>query len=253
MGSDDFEIRVRSKGHVKVPLSGRLFVDEEQVKGFDYSSLELKRFGSHASRFEDCNFEKLNLDSLSFGEGKAMSEYIRCSFDGSMFSSNTGIGRARFVDCTFRNIRSHRFKLSAGDLVDCVFSGRMDSTQIWGRPGPDEEIYGDRVNTIKGNDFSGVDFGDIDFRFGVDLGKQLLPSGPDYLFIPEAARVLAAAYRDAATMDDLEKRRILISIIQSRQEAVTTGQRDLFESKRRVPKFVRGDYELFFNLIAKHL
>ncbi len=253
MSTDDFEIRVRSKGYVKLPIKDRLFVDHEQVKGVDYTALGLKRFGSLGSRFEDCNFSKLRLDSLSFGSGQVMSEYINCTFDGSKFFSNTLLGRARFVNCSFRNIRSSRFMLSAGDLIDCVFTGKMDSTQIWGRTGPDAHIYGDRTNTIEGNDFSGVDFGDTDFKFGVDLRKQVLPTGPDYMLIPDAVEVLARAYKDAATMDDLETRQAMIDMIQSRQEAVANGQRDLFESKRRIPKFIRGDYEHFFTLVARQL
>lgn len=253
MGNDDFEIQVRSAGYVKLPLPDDLFVDHQQVTGVDYTSLGLKGFGSHGSRFENCNFGKLRLDSLSFGDGQVMSEYVNCTFDGSKFFANTLLGRARFINCSFRDIRSSRFRLAAGDLIDCVFSGRMDSTQIWGRTGPHADIYGDRTNTIEGNDFSGVDFGDTDFRFGVDLRKQVLPTGQDYLFIPNAAQILAKAYRDAVTMEDLEKRQTLISMIQSRQEAVENGQQNLFESKRRIPRFLRGDYEHFFTLIARQL
>ncbi len=253
MGTDDFEIRVRSKGYVKLPLEGDVYVDHEQVKGVDYSGMGMKHFGSHGSRFEDCNFSKLRLDSLSFGAGKEKSEYINCTFDGSKFFSNTLLGRARFVNCSFRNIRSSRFRLSAGDLINCVFSGRMDSTQIWGRTGPKADIYGDFVNTIEGNDFSAVDFGDIDFRCGVDLQKQVLPTGPDYLFIPEAETVLNRAYKDAAILQDLELRRTLLQTIDINLEIVRAGQQDLFVSRRRVPKVVSKDYETFFDFIRQRL
>jgi hypothetical protein len=253
MGNDDFEIQVRSAGYVKLPVPDRLFVDHQQVTGVDYTRLGLKRFGSHGSRFENCNFGKLRLESLSFGEGQVMSEYVNCTFDGSKFFANTLLGRARFVNCSFRGIRSSRFRLVAGDLIDCVFSGRMDSTQIWGRTGPDADIYGDRTNMIVGNDFSVVDFGDIDFRFGVDLRKNVLPAGPDYMLISNAAQVLGRAYKDAVTMDDLENRKSLVRMIQSRQDAVDGGQRDLFVSKRRIPKSLQTDYELFFSFIDERL
>lgn len=253
MSNDDFEIQVRSAGYVKLPLPDDLFVDHQQVTGVDYTSLGLKSFGSHGSRFENCNFGKLRLDSLSFGAGQVMSEYVNCTFDGSKFFANTLLGRARFVNCSFRKIRSSRFRLAAGDLIDCVFSGRMDSTQIWGRTGPRADIYGDRTNTIEGNDFSGVDFGDIDFRFGVDLRKQVLPAGQDYMLISDAAQVLARAYKDAVTMDDLENRKTLVRMIQSQQDAVDGGQRELFVSKRRIPRFLQADYELFFSFIGKRL
>lgn len=253
MSAHDSEIQVRSAGYVKLPLPNRLFVDHQQVTGTDYTPLGLKRFGSHGSRFENCNFEKLRLDSLSFGAGQVISEYINCTFDGSKFFANTLLGRARFLNCSFRDIRSSRFRLAAGDLIGCVFSGRMDSTQIWGRTGPHADIYGDRNNTIEGNDFSGVDFGDIDFRFGVDLRKQVLPVGPDYMLISDAAQVLARAYKDAVTTGDLENRQTLVRMIHSQQKAVDGGQRDLFVSKRRIPKFLQSDYERFFDLMARHL
>ncbi|MCA4133326.1 hypothetical protein [Arthrobacter sp. M4] len=253
MGTDDFEIRVRSKGYVKLPLEGDVYVDHEHVKGIDYSGMGMKHFGSQGSRFEDCNFSKLRLDSLGFGDGKEKSEYINCTFDGSKFFSNTLLGRARFVNCSFRNIRSSRFLLSAGDLIDCVFSGRMDSTQIWGHTGPRAYIYGDFANTIEGNDFSAVDFGDIEFRWGVDLQKQVLPSGPDYLFIPEAEAVLKRAYSDAAILQDLEPRKVLLRIIERGLDKVAEGQNDLFYSKRRLPKSVTRNYETFFDFIRQRL
>jgi hypothetical protein len=253
MGIDDFEVRVHSKGYVKIPLEGDVSVDHEQVTGVDYSVMGLKHFGSHGSRFEDCNFSRLRLDSLSFGAGEEKSEYINCMFDGSKFFANTLLGKARFVNCSFRNIRSSRFLLTAGDLIGCVFSGRMDSTQIWGSTGPRAYIYGDFTNTIEGNDFSAVDFGDTEFRFGIDLAKQVLPSGPDYLFISEAETVLNRAYKDAAVMQDLAVRRAILEIIEDSLEKVREGQKDLFISKRRIPKVVREDYENFFAFMRERL
>jgi hypothetical protein len=54
-------------------------------------------------------------------------------------------------------------------------------------------------------------------------------------------------------MDDLENRTSMIDMVEREQESVRNGQRDLFVSKRRLPRSIRDDYELFFSIIRKHL
>jgi hypothetical protein len=49
-------------------------------------------------------------------------------------------------------------------------------------------------NGFIGNDFSSADFVDVDFRGGIDLTKQILPTGPDYIYIADtgmAAKIAA--------------------------------------------------------------
>ncbi|MDF9753036.1 hypothetical protein M2428_004518 [Arthrobacter sp. ES3-54] len=251
-GPDEMRTRVSTKGFVRLPLKGDIFIDHEQHRDADFSGPEIKHFSSYGSRFENCNFESLRPESWSFSSGEVLSEYVNCSFDGGRFP-NTIVGRARFIGCSFRRVRMKSFALSAGDLIDSTFSGGIDLLQLWGTTGADADIYGDRTNVVKGNDFSEADIADPDFRFGVDLRQQKLPIGQDYLFVPDAAQVLARAYRAAVALEDLEQRRKLLSMIQTSQRSVESGQRDDFLSKRRLPRSLRETYELYFGFLSGHL
>jgi len=54
-------------------------------------------------------------------------------------------------------------------------------------------------------------------------------------------------------MQDLAVRRAILEIIEDSLEKVREGQKDLFISKRRIPKVVREDYENFFAFMRKRL
>jgi hypothetical protein len=42
---------------------------------------------------------------------------------------------------------------------------------------------------------------DVSFRTGIDLSQQRLPSGPDYLYLPNAAETMRRGARGSYLMD----------------------------------------------------
>jgi hypothetical protein len=185
------------------------------VTGRDFSGAKLEKFTSIGSRFENCRFEKMRIGDTSLGAGMALSEYLDCSFDGSRLRH--GSGYCRFVRCSFRKVELRDWQSEYVELVDCVISGKVRSTTFWGRP-PEEkararyesnlrwlereglpipggyrELALREVNEFHGNDFTDAELIDVEFRNGIDLARQRLPTGDDYLYLPAAEATVAQA------------------------------------------------------------
>jgi hypothetical protein len=88
-------------------------------------------------------------------------------------------------------------------------------------------LIGRASNEFHGNNFSAMDFRDVGFRTGVDLTKQILPSGEDYLYLPHAASAVAQAKSRVASWDDEEMRRAASAIIQELEYTLSGGQQQL--------------------------
>ena len=126
-----FEARV--VGRAKIREDRRVFLDHAHLVGADFSGRRLDSFGAYGSRLEKCRFDKSRIDSASFGEGKEVSEYVDCSFDGARFCPGPG-GYYRFVRCSFKNVNIYDWFCFAVELVDCTFSGKMRGAVFNGTP-----------------------------------------------------------------------------------------------------------------------
>jgi hypothetical protein len=227
----------------------RLVVEHEQVVGVDYSAQGLTGLVGVGARFERCRFDGLRFQDVALGSGMELSQYVECSFDGAVLTGTAGY--SRFVGCTFRDAEIRDLTAGYLELVDCVFTGRIRSTIFWGAPPPGSaerftsnlaflkkqgrtEPPGYRTlalresNEIHGNDFSGADLVGVDFRYGVDLTRQRLPTGPDYLYLPDAEAALhrALALLGDRPADDLTAR-VERSLRRMLDREVGTGQRQL--------------------------
>ena len=60
-------------------------------------------------------------------------------------------------------------------------------------------------NGFIGNDLSSADLVDVDFRGGIDLTKQILPSGPDYIYIADTGMAARIAGELAAELDPAQR------------------------------------------------
>ncbi|MEU6024176.1 hypothetical protein [Micromonospora sp. NPDC047134] len=227
----------------------RLIIEHEEVIGVDYSADGLTGLVGVGARFVRCRFDGLRFQDVALGSGMDLSQYVECSFDGAVLTGTAGY--SRFIGCTFRN--SEIRDLTAGylELVDCLFSGRIRSTTFWGAPPPGSaerftsdlaflakqgraEPPGYRAlalresNKFHGNDFSGVDLVGVDFRYGIDLTRQRLPTGSDHLYLEDAE---AALHRALALLvdrpaDDLTAR-VERSLRRMLDREISTGQRQL--------------------------
>jgi hypothetical protein len=119
------KISVRSKGRVNpLPEDRRLIFDQADVKGADFSARRLDQFVAISSRFDQCSFEGLQADNVSFGSGGRVSEYIACSFDRSHLRCfAAGVGR--FTRCSFRHVQLRDFRCTRVECIECVFSGQL--------------------------------------------------------------------------------------------------------------------------------
>ena len=176
------------------------------------------------SRLTRCRFERLKVESASFGTGLRPTVYTECSFDGSRLGG-TGWGRARFVRCSFRNVRLRGLFGFDAEFVDCVFTGRAEHCVFNGAPNADldqvrelatgwptcrrqraalqrriDEAPPDRTaNEFRGNDFSGMELIDVDFRDGIDLTAQRFPPGDEYAIVLDASAAIARARARSAS------------------------------------------------------
>lgn len=80
------------------------------------------------------------------------------------------------------------------ELIDCTFSGQLRKAIFNGTVHEDDRLNaGQERNKFHGNDFSAMRLIAVDFRTGIDLTRQKLPSGPDYVYVPNAAEAVRQA------------------------------------------------------------
>ena len=182
-----------------------LVVDQDQVDGADYSGRRLSRLVSIGSRFQSCQFRDLHVDEAAFGSGGARSEYLDCVFDGSRI--RTATGDARFVGCSFRDIDLRNWDSSTVELVNCTFSGRMSDVIFYGHADKLAASYrGYEINEFHDNDFSGADLRDVEFRWGIDLSRQRLPVGSDYVYLADLPAAVANVRDEIAGWPDSNRK-----------------------------------------------
>jgi hypothetical protein len=113
-------------------------------------------------------------------------------------------------------------------MIDCTFSGRLKAAIFNGMVPEDERAMIGRVsNEFRGNDFSALDLIDVTFRTGIDLSKQILPSGEDYLYLPHAASAVSRAKAGVADWSDETMRRAATPIFQGLEYELLGGQQQL--------------------------
>jgi hypothetical protein len=220
-------IEARSNGRITIPDDQRVVLDHARLHGENYSGRKLLQFASIGSHLRACNFDQMRIQSASFGEGRETSEFVECTFNGTRMDMGPG-GFSRFVRCSFHDVTIRNWICLSVEMIDCTFSGRLETAIFNGSVSEDERaLIGRATNEFHGNDFSAMDFRDVGFRTGIDLTKQILPSGEDYLYLPHAASAVARAKSRIAGWDDEEMRRGATVIIQGLEYALSGGQRQL--------------------------
>jgi hypothetical protein len=203
-------------------LSGKRFVDES------FANRRLEHFDAERCQFIRCRFDNARFSSASFASGMSESIYADCSFDGAWIRSGP-MGPARFERCSFRDaVLSDWFCMEA-EFVDCVFTGEIRSGWFNGTILREDmrKALGRSRNEISGNDFTGMTFNDVAFRTGVDLKLQQLPSGPEYVFLPDARDALNRATTLVRQWTDQDLRESAITMINTLESELEHGQRQL--------------------------
>jgi hypothetical protein len=220
-------IKTSSKGRLKINDDQRLVLDHAQLHGQDYSGRTLLQFASIGSHLQGCNFDQVQIRSAAFGSGRETSEFVECTFNGARMNMAPG-GFSRFVRCSFHDVTIRNWICFAVEMIDCTFSGRLD-TAIFNGTMPEDRrgMIGRASNEFHGNDFSAMDLINVAFRTGIDLTKQILPSGEDYLYRQHAASTVARAKSRVVGWDDEQMRRGAMTIIQGLEYELSGGQHQL--------------------------
>jgi hypothetical protein len=118
------------------------------------------------------------------------------------------------------------------EFIDCIFTGRLTECIFNGTvPEQDRPWVGRERNEFRGNDFSGCDLVDVAFRTGIDLSLQRLPTGPEYLYLPDAAVAIGHAHAAINEWYDASLRERGLSLLNTLAIDVEGGQRqELFRA-----------------------
>jgi hypothetical protein len=218
------EVHARTVGWEKPDPSKRLVLKNQTFVGEGFGNRRWSDYSITNCRFERCSFENLKSESGSWGAGKVMSTYVDCVFDGMKIDS-MGSGNVRFERCSFEKVNIRDWWGFSLELVDCTFSGKLTKVIINGTVPPEKAVYLGRTrNEIRGNDFTRAKFDTVEFRTGVNLSLQQLPTGPEYVFIEDAASATERARARIIRWTDLEARRETLNILKSLEDLVHEGQ-----------------------------
>lgn len=180
------------------------------------------------------------IKSAGFGDGRQVSEYVGCNFDGAKLVMAPG-GNARFVDGSFEKTTIQSWFCFAVELIDCRFTGRLKKVFFNGTVPTDRQLdFGRMRNRFEGNDFSQADLFDVGFRTGIDLSKQRLPDGDEYVYLPDAAAAIARARLACDAWTDPEDKDAANSLLDVMERDVARGQQQLL---MRTEDFSRRDRE----------
>ncbi len=204
-----------------------LYVDGQQLANLDLSGRVFKHFVVVGSRFENCTFDRTFISHANLGAGDPPSEFVDCSFDNARLR-HIWTGNTRFVRCAFTNVSIVDLDASSMEFIECVFTGRIQKALFWGVPPTEFRPYLRSTNQFWGNDFSGAQLSDVSFRGGIDLRRQSLPSGRDYIYIADAAAGVARAREVLRTWNDSHEIGIAERTLQRLQAQVDHGQEQFF-------------------------
>ncbi|MFI6183962.1 pentapeptide repeat-containing protein [Nonomuraea sp. NPDC051191] len=176
--------------------------DQARLVDVDFSGTRFAEFTVHSSEFEECDFTDVVFERLSMattcrqgtwdGVHWPQSVFRDCVFRRTRFPYSTFFGNVRFERCTFDRSRlrdqTHTFE---AEFVDCVFRGRVQNVNFWGRPMQDQTALGRERNDFSGNDLTGAELDYVAFHH-IDLQAQRWPGLPGYALLDRISARVAA-------------------------------------------------------------
>ena len=221
------EFGARRIGRMQIDEDDHVVLSRQQLVSADFGDRQLAQFSAEGCRFEKCRFDNAVIESASFGAGRLVSEYVGCTFDGAKLYMGPG-GYARFTDCSFEGTLIEGWFCFAVELVGCTFTGRLKKVVFNGSVPPEkQDVVGREVNQFEGNDFSRAKLVDVGFRTGIDLSKQRLPVGEDYVLLADAADAVRRARVAFNAWDDTEAKKRTRGVLAGLEEDVAAGQQQL--------------------------
>ncbi|MDO4258075.1 MAG: pentapeptide repeat-containing protein [Actinomycetaceae bacterium] len=207
----------------------------EQLRGEDFSGLKFDNLDIWDSTLEECNFDRVKTRVFAPAAGGKTTEFINCTFNQATLRHLITGGRTRFMNCSFHNARLTNWTCKSVDFIDCTFEGAsLRNVQIWGSI--NEPAFGSfpaRIwtNDIHGNDFSQAKICDVEFRAGVDLTRQKLPTGPNYLYIENIPAALDRGHQILPQLPEGEPQEDAMFLLERIREHYVSGQHQAFRHR----------------------
>lgn len=210
-------------------VGSELMFEGRRLVGEDFSHQRIYSFTSVGSRFESCDFSGVVIEHPGLGAGLKQSFYVDCVFDGSRLEMIYGGGNVRFERCSFREVKFRDWYCKRVEMVDCTFTGTIDTAVFYGTVPKDDVRYAKRKkNEFRGNDFSGATLIGVDFRTGIDLTLQKLPIREDYVYIEDLAAAVQRARPLLEALPASEQRRHALGFLELYEDDARGGQRQVF-------------------------
>ena len=230
------EFRADGLGH-----PGGMMIVDRALEGVDFSGLRVDYFSINGSTLRNCDFRKIRVQRASWGGNLVLFE--NCVFDGARIRFIPA-AEAEFRNCSFRDVILSHWQPSRIALVGCTFTGRLRRCAFNGRGGIEPDAP---ANTILNNDFSGAEFIDAEFRWGVDLTRQRLPEGLDVFYTPDAAATITAAQNRLDQITDTKLHKDMENKLKILARYPRLGQEQLFVTKGT---FTKTDWPVLRALLA---
>ena len=187
-------LKVRKVGRIPLSNLNRLTIASATRTDQVFEHLRLDAISIHASQLIRCVFKDVHAKCVSLGGGFSQSTYTDCIFDDCDFVFGA-IGNARLTRCRFNRCRLFHIFGTKLEMLDCSFADtRIEEAVFHGKSRA--TVNGDAKrerNEFTGNDFSTADLIDVGFRGGIDLTKQVLPAGRDYVYVADTRQAAALA------------------------------------------------------------
>ncbi len=192
------QTKVRAVGRIAPANLNHLAIGRESRTDERFEKMRWDAISMHASHLIRCVFSDVHARSVNLGGGLSQSTYADCIFEDCDFAFGV-IGNARFVQCRFNRCRLCHIFGTKLEMIDCSFAEtRIEKAVFHGSyhaaaPGDNPR----HRNEFTGNDFSTADLVDVSFRGGIDLSKQVLPTGRDYVYVADTRRAADVAQQIA--------------------------------------------------------
>jgi hypothetical protein len=220
------EVNARVVGHQDIVPERYLNLGNGTYTGEDFSNRDLDQLSGGTATVGNCSFDGSRIQDCDFGYRRG-AFWVDCSFDGVHIEHASGV--ARFERCSFRDVVLQEWWCFEVEMIDCVFTGLLNTVVFNGTvPKEYRKWVGRQRNAFEGNDFSGADLFDVAFRTGIDLDRQKLPTGDNYLYLQDARRIIDRA-KQLSRDSDLEVARRWLA---SQEEQVERGQTQLLLDRR---------------------
>ncbi|MBP2329517.1 hypothetical protein JOF56_009902 [Kibdelosporangium banguiense] len=208
-----------------------------RLENEDFSNRRLRELVVAAATLVRCDFSRTRVAGGEFGGGFEPSEYVECVFDGCRVK-NVLPGRATFIGCSFRDVTIQNLRCHEAQFIDCVFTGLLRTVTFSAVPWSTERL-GRTRNAYHGNDFAGARLMDVAFRGGIDLDRQRLPEGPEYVLVRNAPEILPAIREQVRTWPESLRLDAETSLWILENDC-ETGQRDLLVRRTLLGRTAEG-------------